>query len=162
MWLCVWLHVLRRGLALPSPMTPLARLPLYLRQTQSHIARAWSGGQYRSLKTVRPELVEGLSRASTSSARTEWDKANSIGGGSQRNARFATSSPEHPGRMAQVKGEAALSTRRRKTNLDAAGGHGAIRPGCSGERFSRTKSTGCSSLNCRHNRLRCFDKLSTG
>jgi hypothetical protein len=38
--LCVWLHVLRRELVLPSPVTSLARLPLYLRQTQSHITRA--------------------------------------------------------------------------------------------------------------------------
>jgi hypothetical protein len=69
--------------------TPL-RSPGAWREQRSGIkgeaaALGRNGGQPRSqrcsLNSVRPELVEGFARASTSSARTGWVYANSIGRG---------------------------------------------------------------------------------
>jgi hypothetical protein len=66
MWLCVWLHVLRRVLPLSSPVTPLARLPLYLRQTQSHIGSALALLARKKLlihaKPVRAAGTDGVSK----------------------------------------------------------------------------------------------------
>ena len=52
MWLCVWLHVLRRGSALSSPFDVFPRLPLHLRQTQSRVLRAWLLVEYQHTRFV--------------------------------------------------------------------------------------------------------------
>ncbi len=74
MRLYVWLHVLRRELALPSPVTPLARLPLYLRQPPRLLWRAFEPNKEPVRCDIQPYVAAAKGEIQSLTSLTKLSK----------------------------------------------------------------------------------------